>query len=716
MNTNNLDSLELEIKKYAQQIPERIQQYLQHERGLSPEVIKKYEIGWDGENITIPIRNINGEYVYCKRRKDPKNNDSSPKYLFPKGVEAELFGRESIINNHFKYIVITEGEFDCLSLISRKIPAISSTAGAATFREKWINEIKSTPIIYICFDTDEAGKRGAEKLAQIIPNARIVTLPDMGEGRKDITDYFVKYNKTADDFRKLLAETKASDTPQDDTDDIDNEYVIVDGLRKVRLALDFLDDFAIVTLPFPTKLKSDLKNNITDRYWIITSKGRKYPLEEFYLSKLGLYPASKCFIMDNRWNYQHIIKWLKGKVKSNPKLLFQKIIEALEKYLDYKDKRLFKAITLWIIGTYVFPLFDSYPILIIVGVSGSGKSKLIKIINFTAFNSFNLANVSDASIFRIVESSQATLLLDENELINDPQKIGQLSLILAATGKQGQVARIAKQKDGDFIPQLFNLYGPKVIANIAGINSEALINRSIFIHTTPTQISDIANVYPEHCDLQWQGIRNEAYLFCMEHWMHIRKLISKVTARDFKLTGYDFMIWLPMLVLGKYLESYAELPILEDIINLAKEKTEERKDERIFDRNYVLLTAIRRMVLEKIGLSKVDENLAEFYPTNAIREVYAVEMELEIDSDAYKKLSLETIGKQVRKLNVGKMGLERVEQGNKPLRGVWINLDSFNETLQRFGMEPIMSESRSKGIKNTADVWSNLLDLKNLEI
>lgn len=210
MSQSNQISLEQKIRKHASQIPHRILEYLTKQRGLSKEIIERYEIGWDGKSITIPVRGKDGRYLYYKRRQDPaKDSESnSARYLFPKGAIAELFGRESIEGDN-DYAVITEGEFDCLCLIDRGIPAVSGTAGVSTFKQEWIEEITCMPNIYVCFDNDSAGREGAIKLTRSIPGSKIVTLPDMGEGYKDITNFFIKCGKTREDFEKLLQEAKS---------------------------------------------------------------------------------------------------------------------------------------------------------------------------------------------------------------------------------------------------------------------------------------------------------------------------------------------------------------------------------------------------------------------------------------------------------------------------------------------------------------------------
>lgn len=186
------------IETCHQAIPARIRQYL-HARGITDAIISDYKLGW-GEFygkwwITIPIQDIDGNFMFFKLRQDP--NEGDEKITYPRGIEAQVYSWETLGNTNDK-IVICEGELDKLLLSSKKIPAITSTHGAMTFKKEWIEKVQKSPKIYICFDNDEAGKKGAERVAKMVKNEEnkiyIITLPqEIGEGG-DITDYFIKLN------------------------------------------------------------------------------------------------------------------------------------------------------------------------------------------------------------------------------------------------------------------------------------------------------------------------------------------------------------------------------------------------------------------------------------------------------------------------------------------------------------------------------------------
>ncbi|OGF25858.1 hypothetical protein A2331_04685 [Candidatus Falkowbacteria bacterium RIFOXYB2_FULL_34_18] len=95
------------------------------------------------------------------------------------------------------------------------IPAITSTAGAGNFKKEWIEELSELKKIYVCFDKDEAGEKGASKLIkqleENLPDTTIytITLPDRMTDGKDITDYFINYDGNPDELIYELSEQVA---------------------------------------------------------------------------------------------------------------------------------------------------------------------------------------------------------------------------------------------------------------------------------------------------------------------------------------------------------------------------------------------------------------------------------------------------------------------------------------------------------------------------
>lgn len=200
---------------YHTTLNDRIRAYL-HARGLTDEVIDHFLLGWSGWRITIPITNRDGDVVSFKLAKDPDDDADTPKMLTTPGAAAELYGWEWLRTPPPR-LVICEGEFDRLVLESRGMPAVTSTAGAGTFRLEWAEALRAVRELFICFDRDEAGEQGAARVARLLPQARVVRLPvDVGPGG-DVSDYFVRLGQTVDDFERLLADSQPLRFPTERT-------------------------------------------------------------------------------------------------------------------------------------------------------------------------------------------------------------------------------------------------------------------------------------------------------------------------------------------------------------------------------------------------------------------------------------------------------------------------------------------------------------------
>lgn len=203
------------VETYHQALPAHIRQYL-NARGITDAIINEYKFGWGkfyGKNwITIPIKNEVGNFSFLKLRKDPEDAANPDKYKFyPTGSKATIFGWETLENNK-DTLFICEGEFDRLVLLANGISAITSTAGAETFKQEWADKIIGKyRKIYICYDNDDAGRKGAERVARMVEKGgneiHIISLPEQVGEHGDITNYFVDLKGNPDDlFSKYAKE------------------------------------------------------------------------------------------------------------------------------------------------------------------------------------------------------------------------------------------------------------------------------------------------------------------------------------------------------------------------------------------------------------------------------------------------------------------------------------------------------------------------------
>lgn len=178
-----------------------------NKRGITDTVIDAFSISTQDvpslglhNAITIPVNFPDGTHNFNKYRRDPMEGDVKPKYLYEKGGKITLYGADKFVAhytllpqytpNEVLPVVLTEGELDTLVCWSQGIPAMSSTGGAMSFQDEWVETLKDREV-FICFDNDEAGYKGAIKVLGYLPNAKVVIVPHQ-LGVKDISDYVAR--------------------------------------------------------------------------------------------------------------------------------------------------------------------------------------------------------------------------------------------------------------------------------------------------------------------------------------------------------------------------------------------------------------------------------------------------------------------------------------------------------------------------------------------
>jgi hypothetical protein len=179
---------------------------MRERRGLNKETIEEFQIGWDGERFTIPVRDAKGRLLNV-RRYDPSAKQAKDKMKsWAVGTGSrQLFGSDILDSSDS--VIITEGEMDCIIGRQHGLPTISHTAGAGSWDNRW-NEQFEHKVVYIVYDCDDAGRRGARKVAHALEifakEVHIIDLPLKGKG-DDLTNYFVDQGYTATDFYTLMA-------------------------------------------------------------------------------------------------------------------------------------------------------------------------------------------------------------------------------------------------------------------------------------------------------------------------------------------------------------------------------------------------------------------------------------------------------------------------------------------------------------------------------
>lgn len=189
-----IDYLDPQIKaKKKEMIKMSAEKYLES-RGLTAETLAKFNIRagkyGSAEVVIIPLENGN---------KYRKMVQVAPKFVQDAGTNGSLYKTKPAQ----KKVILTEGELDAVRLWQETgYPVWSGTSGASTFLEKWRKDFEAVEKVYICYDNDDAGREGSERVISVLGEDRCcrIILPSFA---KDITEYF-QMGSTKKDFDELL--------------------------------------------------------------------------------------------------------------------------------------------------------------------------------------------------------------------------------------------------------------------------------------------------------------------------------------------------------------------------------------------------------------------------------------------------------------------------------------------------------------------------------
>ena len=176
-------------------------------RNISKDTIDYVGVKENNNCVVFEYRNELGEHLANKYRKTKKSE--GPKMWFEKGTNVNtLFNMDKI--NLSETLLITEGEFDCLSAIEAGFKNAVSIPSGVNSTNEWITSnwtfIEQFEEVIIWFDNDEPGIKGAREVFNRLPNASVKIV--RCEVANDINELLHKYGKLA-----VLKQIEKASTP-----------------------------------------------------------------------------------------------------------------------------------------------------------------------------------------------------------------------------------------------------------------------------------------------------------------------------------------------------------------------------------------------------------------------------------------------------------------------------------------------------------------------
>lgn len=372
----------------------------------------------------------------------------------------------------------------------------------------------------------------------------------------------------------------------------------VNNYTPVHPALDFWDNRAIVSVGHQLEITyNDGSIDFKDGELTVLNDGDWFMYSRKELADRKLYYSRSLDLPVARWEYLDAMEFCEGvknghKPVSRIEDMFIIIRDIFDYYMDFEDQRLYDLLACFVIYTYFYPLFNAAPILQLWGEMKTGKSKIVGILALLCFNSVNSANISEASVFRLVEGRRATLLLDESEDLMHSERGKAISnLLLAGYSKGGETYRQEKVFATDrYKTTSYNVFSPKVIANINGISLTPLRSRTIRIITSGAADKLKANRDINPTDKSFQSSRNKLFRMALLEFNRVIK--AKDDLPSVGLSDRWFGIWQGILSIahiinGKTWESLTSFA-LDNVAAMQLEIDRDSEGVALLNRLFIL--------------------------------------------------------------------------------------------------------------------------------
>ncbi len=590
-------------------------------------------------NMVVYIHTEQGRLTYLSGRSIEGKKHYNP----PRDIIGE---RQPYYNYLYspqaEQVVIVEGQADAITFGEWGIAAVA--IGGMQAADELLNRLKTHPRLFVVLDnTDDARAKSRSLALTLKGEAYLPTLPG---DVKDVNEWLQK-GAVADDalrllnkaeswlavevhhvanleglerqdairelftcasglddfalaeFKSLMAKIgvkgrtfaemyKAAQSEKEKTEGADMPEVLSDSIPILSPALGFRREVAMVTVSVIERTKGNKLN--TQPYLVTSTRELRRLSDEQIITisdqevALKVIPDGSEFLM--RWRYSDIRRYLDGET-IQPSAVFTAIHDLFKTYVDFRSDIESRLLTLWTIGTYFYTMFPAYPYLALNGPKNSGKSTVMRVLQPLAFNMITTSDPTGPSMFRLIHQTSCTVGIDEAERYHNPKDPGmqQIRQLLNSGYKQGMPA--IRVTGDDLKPQAFDVYSPKILAAIMGLE-DILASRCIAIpmrRTTRKMPS-----FPP--DFDGALLRHQLYTLALTHFQAVyRNYFERPELH--KLHNRSGELWSPLVALAAFFEEQGGVIGLLDAISNAAEWDEQISEGKsLSEREEAVLQAL----------------------------------------------------------------------------------------------------------------------------
>lgn len=225
--------------------------------------------------------------------------------------------------------------------------------------------------------------------------------------------------------------------------------------------------------------------------------------------------------------------------------LIGEISAFLHRYLDVSPS--FEDVAVYyVLFTWLYDAFNEVPYIRFQGDYGTGKTRALLVVGSLCNKPFFASGASTVSpIFHILDAFRGTLVLDEADFRFSDEKAEIVKVLNNGNVNGLPVLRTMVNRQREFNPQAFRVFGPKIIAMRKAYDDQALESRFLTEVMGGGRLrSDIPINLPASLSEEAQVLRNKLLLY---RFRHRHEVMVRPDAASAGLTPRGRQILLPLL-------------------------------------------------------------------------------------------------------------------------------------------------------------------------
>lgn len=156
--------------------------------------------------------------------------------------------------------------------------------------------------------------------------------------------------------------------------------------------------------------------------------------------------------------------------------LFNEVRDFIYANVELPDESQYDILASWVLATYRFTEFESFPYICAIGPPGSGKTRLVKTLHQLSYRGLFGAALTASAMFRAIDRDHVSIYLDQSEHLSNSKEAPDFLAIVDNGYQKGGKKFLTNTETGEY--EAFDVYSPKAFASTKSLE-ETLESKKI---------------------------------------------------------------------------------------------------------------------------------------------------------------------------------------------------------------------------------------------